>query len=37
MGAPKGQLSPQEMARQRLEQLERLPQQRDAAAAAGKR
>ncbi len=38
MGAPKGRPSPQDMARQRLEQLERLPQQRDAAAAAaGKR
>ena len=34
MGAPKAGVSPQELARQRLEKLERLPQERDAKAAA---
>ena len=33
MGAPKAALTPQEMARQRAEKLERLPQERDAKAA----
>ncbi len=36
MGAPKAGVAAQELARQRLELLERLPQQRDAAAAAKK-
>jgi uncharacterized protein involved in outer membrane biogenesis len=34
MGAPKATASPQELARQRAEKLERLPQERDAKAAA---
>jgi uncharacterized protein involved in outer membrane biogenesis len=34
MGAPKTRVSAEEMARQRLEKIERLPQERDAAAAA---
>lgn len=34
MGAPKTRVAPEELARQRLERLERLPQERDAAAAA---
>ena len=38
MGAPKAGASPEDLARQRLEKLERLPQERDAkAAAAAKR
>lgn len=37
MGGPKARVAPEELARQRLERLERLPQERDAAAAAAKR